>query len=75
MRRRLDVVAVGLLAVVGYMAVLHAVAFRTLLGSPDPVITGRYLLALLPLYGVTIALANGDDSVRAIDPVRRLVEW
>jgi hypothetical protein len=56
-RRRLDVVAVALLAVVGYMAVLHAAAFRTLLRSPDPVITGRYLLPLLPLYGVTVALA------------------
>jgi hypothetical protein len=48
---------VGLLAVVGYMTVLHVVAFRTLLGSPDAVITGRYLLPLLPLYGVTMALA------------------
>jgi hypothetical protein len=56
-RRRCDVVAVGLLAVVGYMAVLHVAAFRSLLGSPDPVITGRYLLPLLPLYGVTVALA------------------
>jgi hypothetical protein len=56
-RRRLDVVAVGLLAPVGYMAVLHATAFRSLLQSPDPVITGRYLLPLLPLYGVIVALA------------------
>lgn len=57
-RRRLDVVAVALLAVVGYLAVLHAVAFRTLLGgSSDSVITGRYLLPLLPLYGAAIALA------------------
>jgi hypothetical protein len=56
-RRRLDVVAVALLALVGYMAVLHAAAFRSLLKSPDPVITGRYLLPLLPLYGVMLALA------------------
>ncbi len=56
-RRRFDVVVVGLLAVVGYLAVLHVAAFRSLLQSPDPVITGRYLLPLLPLYGVTIALA------------------
>jgi Dolichyl-phosphate-mannose-protein mannosyltransferase len=56
-RRRLDVVAVALLAVVGYMLVLHAAAFRSLLTSPDPVITGRYLLPLLPLYGVMVALA------------------
>jgi 4-amino-4-deoxy-L-arabinose transferase-like glycosyltransferase len=56
-RRRFDVVVVSLLAVVGYMAVLHVAAFRSLLGSPDPVITGRYLLTLLPFYGVMVALA------------------
>jgi hypothetical protein len=56
-RRRLDVVAVAVLAVVGYMLVLHAVAFRSLLVSLDPVITGRYMLPLLPLYGVIVALA------------------
>jgi hypothetical protein len=39
------------------LAVLHAAAFRSLLQSPDPVITGRYLLPLLPLYGVAMALA------------------
>jgi hypothetical protein len=56
-RRRGDVVAVALLAVVGYLAVLHVAAFRSLLGSADPVITGRYLLPLLPLYGVMVGLA------------------
>jgi hypothetical protein len=56
-RRRFDVVAVALLTVVGYMLVLHAVAFRSLLVSLDPVITGRYMLPLLPLYGVIVALA------------------
>ena len=56
-RRRWDVVVVGLLAFAGYMLVLHAVAFRSLLVSLDPVITGRYMLPLLPLYGVIVALA------------------
>ncbi|HEX6025983.1 MAG TPA: hypothetical protein VFZ00_28590, partial [Solirubrobacter sp.] len=56
-RRRLDVVAVLVLAVVGYLLVLHVAAFRSLLVSSDPVITGRYLLPLLPLYGVMLALA------------------
>src|SRR5262249_25620999 len=51
-RRRLDVVVVALLAFAGYMAVLHVAAFRSLLASGDPVITGRYLLPLLSLYGV-----------------------
>jgi hypothetical protein len=46
-------------AVAGYLLLLHAAAFRSLLSSPDPVITGRYLLPLMPLYGAGIALAVG----------------
>jgi 4-amino-4-deoxy-L-arabinose transferase-like glycosyltransferase len=56
-RRRLDLVIVYAAAVIGYVALLHAAAFRSLLTSPDPVITGRYLLSLIPLYGIAIALA------------------
>jgi len=38
---------------------LHAAAFRSLLVNPaDPVITGRYLLMLVPLYGLAIAGAT-----------------
>jgi hypothetical protein len=43
--------------VVGYLFVLHAAAYRSMLTYPDPVITGRYLLTLMPLYGAGIALA------------------
>lgn len=51
----LAVLAVG---VVGYLIMLHAVAYSSLLTfSGDPIITGRYLLPLLCLYGVGIALA------------------
>jgi len=51
----LIVLVVGALA---YLLMLHAVAYSSLLTfSGDPVITGRYLLPLLPLYGVGIALA------------------
>jgi 4-amino-4-deoxy-L-arabinose transferase-like glycosyltransferase len=57
LRRRWAVVLVVAAAVVGYLALIHAVAFRTLLESGDPVITGRYLLPLVPLYGVALALA------------------
>jgi Dolichyl-phosphate-mannose-protein mannosyltransferase len=57
LRRRYEVVIVYGAAVLGYLAVLHAVAFRTLLTSSDPVITGRYLLPLVSFYGVAIALA------------------
>jgi hypothetical protein len=57
LRRRVDVAAVFVAAVVGYLALLHAVAFRSLLAAPDPVITGRYLLPLVSLYGLAVALA------------------
>lgn len=51
----LAVLAVG---AVGYLIMLHAVAYSALLNfSGDPIITGRYLLPLLCLYGVGIALA------------------
>jgi hypothetical protein len=51
----LAVLAVGVLA---YLIMLHAVAYSSLLTSAgDPIITGRYLLPLLCLYGVGIALA------------------
>jgi hypothetical protein len=51
----LAVLAVGVLA---YLIMLHAVAYSSLLTfAGDPIITGRYLLPLLCLYGVGIALA------------------
>lgn len=61
-RRRLAhagwVVAVLVAAVLTYLAMLHAVAYSSLLTEPgDPIITGRYLLPLLGLYGVGVALA------------------
>jgi hypothetical protein len=51
------VLAVFAVAVLGYLVLLHAVAIRSLLASADPVITGRYLLPLMPLYGAGIAFA------------------
>jgi 4-amino-4-deoxy-L-arabinose transferase-like glycosyltransferase len=57
LRRRYQLVIVYGAAALGYLLLLHAVAFRTLLTSSDPVITGRYLLPLVSLYGVAVALA------------------
>ena len=54
---RREVAIVLALAAASYLLVIHAVAFRGLLSEPDPAITGRYLLPLLPLYGAGIALA------------------
>ena len=55
---RRDVVAVLVVAFLLSVLALHAAAFRALLINPaDPVITGRYLLMLIPLYGVGVAAA------------------
>jgi 4-amino-4-deoxy-L-arabinose transferase-like glycosyltransferase len=39
----------------GLMALLHIVSYTTLRGANDPVLTGRYLLPAVALYGVAIA--------------------
>jgi 4-amino-4-deoxy-L-arabinose transferase-like glycosyltransferase len=53
--RRDVILVLGVTAVLVIVA-LHAAAFRSLLVNPaDPVITGRYLLTLVPLYGVAVA--------------------
>ncbi len=61
-RRRLArapwVLAVLTVAALSCLLMLHAVAYSSLLTlNGDPVITGRYLLPLLSLYGVGIAIA------------------
>lgn len=61
-RRRLArgpwVLALLTVGALSCLLMLHAVAYSSLLtNSGDPVITGRYLLPLLPLYGVGIAFA------------------
>jgi hypothetical protein len=44
-------------AVLALILGLHVGAYRGMLGNPgDPVLTGRYLLPLLPLFGAGIAL-------------------
>ncbi len=53
---RRDVVLVLVVAAVLGVLALHAAAFRALLLNPaDPVITGRYLLVFVPLYGIAVA--------------------
>ena len=57
-RHRLDATALVLgAAAIALMLGLHLGAYRAMLTVPaDPVVTGRYLLPLLPLYGCAIAL-------------------
>lgn len=52
-----DVVLVLASAPVATFALLHAIAFPLVIGAGDPIITGRYLLPLIALYGAAIALA------------------
>jgi 4-amino-4-deoxy-L-arabinose transferase-like glycosyltransferase len=58
LRERRDVVVTLLVASVLVVLSLHAASFHALLANPaDPVFTGRYLLMLIPLYGIGVAAA------------------
>jgi hypothetical protein len=57
-RAAVTVVVVLVVAAAAYVLDMHVAAYRSLAaGTSDPVITGRYLLPLLSLYGVGLALA------------------
>jgi hypothetical protein len=57
-RGAITVVAVLAAAIAAYVLDMHVAAYRSLAaGTADPVITGRYLLPLLSLYGAGLALA------------------
>ena len=51
--------AVGMIAVAiaAYMYVNHVAAYRSLITVGDPVITGRYLVPFMAVYGLAVALA------------------
>lgn len=52
---------VVLLAItVSMLGLLHAASYRALLGGPDPLITGRYLLPLVAVAGLTAAFVLGS---------------
>jgi hypothetical protein len=47
---------VVLIAIAGSMiALLHLASYRSLVGSSDPLITGRYVLPLATVFGLTVA--------------------
>jgi predicted acyltransferase len=59
-RAAVTVLLVLLIGAGAYMLGMHVAAYRSLAsGSLDPVITGRYLLPLISLYGLALALAVG----------------
>jgi 4-amino-4-deoxy-L-arabinose transferase-like glycosyltransferase len=54
------VVVVSVVFFLGLMGLLHVVSYNNLRGSTDPVLTGRYLLPAVALYGVAIAWVCGS---------------
>lgn len=57
--RAWPVLAVLLTLAGGLLLLLHAASYRALLGAPDPLITGRYLLPLTPLVALALAWFAG----------------
>jgi hypothetical protein len=56
-RRRSDEALVLAASVLALLLGLHLAAYRALVGDPaDPIVTARYLLPLLPLFGAAVAL-------------------
>jgi 4-amino-4-deoxy-L-arabinose transferase-like glycosyltransferase len=56
-RRRPDVVLLLAVAGLAYMYVNHVAAYKSLITVADPVITGRYLLPFIVVYGLAAGLA------------------
>jgi hypothetical protein len=62
LRRSWPVVVVMLVLLLTSLGLLHYVSYRALLnnGGSDPLITGRYLLPLVSLFGLAIAFTVGS---------------
>jgi hypothetical protein len=57
LRERWDVVTLVVAVPLGLIVALHFAAYRNLQINPgDPIIVGRYLFPLLPLFGVAVAV-------------------
>jgi hypothetical protein len=61
LRRSWPVTVVMLALLLGTIALLHYVSYRALLenGGRQPLIVGRYLLPMIPLFGLAIAFTAG----------------
>jgi 4-amino-4-deoxy-L-arabinose transferase-like glycosyltransferase len=49
-----EVTALAAIAI-SMIGLLHLASYRSLVGTGDPLITGRYLLPLVPVFGLTVA--------------------
>jgi 4-amino-4-deoxy-L-arabinose transferase-like glycosyltransferase len=61
-RARWAEIAVPASMTIGMLGLLHAASYRALINSGDPLITGRYLLPLIVVFGATVAFVV--DSAR-----------
>lgn len=50
---------------VSMLGLLHLASYRSLVGTTDPLITGRYLLPLVSVFGLTVAFVIGSLQPRA----------
>jgi hypothetical protein len=54
-RARWREVAALVAIAVSMLGLLHTASYRALIGGPDPLVTGRYLLPLVVVFGLTVA--------------------
>jgi hypothetical protein len=66
-------VTVLLSVAIAMIALLHLASYRSLVGSPDPLITGRYLLPIVAVFAITVAFVVGSLRARASAVVGSLV--
>jgi 4-amino-4-deoxy-L-arabinose transferase-like glycosyltransferase len=59
-RTRWPEMAVTAAIAVSMIGLLHLASYRSLVGTADPLITGRYLLPLVVVFGLTVAFVLGS---------------
>jgi hypothetical protein len=72
-RRRWRQIVALVAVTVPMLALLHTASYRALLGGPDPLITGRYLLPLVVVFGLTTAFVITSLRPRASAALGALV--
>jgi hypothetical protein len=65
LRARWPEIAVLVTLTVSMLGLLHLASYRALVGGPDPLITGRYVLPLVVVFGLTAAFVIGSLRPRA----------
>jgi 4-amino-4-deoxy-L-arabinose transferase-like glycosyltransferase len=72
-RRRWREIAALVAIAVSMLGLLHTASYRALLGGADPLITGRYLLPLVVVFGLTVAFVITSLRPRASAALGALV--